>query len=105
MSSWGDGGDAVMPPVDGGGHRLHRKDPGEREPGKPEGLGANREVPRVADDEVELNEATGEAQARRRASVSSGGATWTRAQGEREGEGARLRAQMSRGSGRSGCGL
>jgi hypothetical protein len=29
--------------------------------------------------------------------VSSGGATWTHAQGEREGEGARLRAQMSRG--------
>jgi hypothetical protein len=28
-----------------------------------------------------------------------------RVQGEREGEGAQLRAQMSRGSGQAGCGL
>jgi hypothetical protein len=34
--------------------------------------------------------------------VSGGGATWLRAQGEREGEGARLGAQMSRGKWASG---
>jgi hypothetical protein len=62
----------------------------------------NREVSRVADNVAELTKATGVARARRRpwngqrVLVSGGGAAWMRAQGEREGEGARLRAQMSR---------
>jgi hypothetical protein len=53
----GDVGDAGKPRVDGGGLRLHEEDSGERGPGEPEGLGANRGVSRVAD---------GEARARRR---------------------------------------
>jgi hypothetical protein len=76
--------------VDGGRLRLHGQDTGERGPGKPEGLGTNREVSRVADGEAELIEATSTAQARRRpwngrrASVSGEGAAWMHAQGERE---------------------
>jgi hypothetical protein len=76
----GDCGDAVKSLVDGSGLWLHGQDTGERGPGKPEGLGTNREVSRVADGEAELIEATGVARARRRpwngrrASVSGGGA-------------------------------
>jgi hypothetical protein len=62
----GDGGDAGKPRVDGGGLRLHGKDSGERGPGEPEGLGANRGVSRVADGEAELTEAMNAARARRR---------------------------------------
>ena len=59
----GGGGDTVRPRVDGGVLWLHREDSSERGPGKPEGLGANREVSRVADDEAEHTEATGVARA------------------------------------------
>jgi hypothetical protein len=55
----------VKPRVDGGGLRLHGEDSDERGPGKPEGLGANQEVSRVADGEAKLTEATSTAQARR----------------------------------------
>jgi hypothetical protein len=40
----GDGGDTVKPRVDSGGLRPHGEDFGEHRLGKPEGLGANREV-------------------------------------------------------------
>jgi hypothetical protein len=59
-------------------------------------------------DVAELIEATSMARAQlqswngRRASASGGGAAWLHAQGERGGEGARLRAQMSRGKWASG---
>jgi hypothetical protein len=53
------GGDAGKPWVDGGGLRLHGVVSGEREPGKAEGLGADRGVSQVADDDTELTEATG----------------------------------------------
>jgi hypothetical protein len=56
--------DAGKPWVDGGGLRLHVEVFGECGPGEPEGLGANRGVSRVADDEAELTEATGVARAR-----------------------------------------
>jgi hypothetical protein len=46
--------------------RLHWENSGERGPGRPEGLGANRGVSRVADGEAELTEATGATRARRR---------------------------------------
>jgi hypothetical protein len=39
---------------DGGGLQLHGKHSDEHGPGKPEGLGANRGVSRVADGEAEL---------------------------------------------------
>jgi hypothetical protein len=52
--------------VDGCGLRLHREVSGERGPGEPEGLGADRMVSRVADDEAELTEATGVARTGRR---------------------------------------
>jgi hypothetical protein len=62
---------------DGGGLWLHGKHSGERGPGKPEGLGANREVSRVANGEAELTEATNATGTERwsRSSVSGGG-TW-----------------------------
>jgi hypothetical protein len=56
----------VKPRVDSGGLRLHEEDFGERGPGKLEGLGANREVSRVADGKAELIVATGTTRARRR---------------------------------------
>jgi hypothetical protein len=56
----------VKPQVDGGGLRLHGEDSGERGSGKPEGLGVNREVSRVADGEAEFTEATGATRAQRR---------------------------------------
>jgi hypothetical protein len=65
-------------------------------------------VSRVADGEAELTEATDATRARRRpwngrrGLVSGGGATWMCAQGEREGESARLRVKMSRGKWASG---
>jgi hypothetical protein len=40
------------------GLRLHGEDAGERRPGKPEELGANRGVSRVAGDKLEPIEAT-----------------------------------------------
>jgi hypothetical protein len=46
--------------------RLHREKSGERGPGGPEGLGANRGVSRDADGEAELTEATSATWARRR---------------------------------------
>jgi hypothetical protein len=104
----GDNGDVGKPRVDSGGLRLHEEDSGERGQGKPEGLEVNREMFRVAYGEAELTEATGATRARqrsqngRRASVSCGGATWSRAQSERGGERAQLRAQMSRGRWASG---
>jgi hypothetical protein len=60
-----DSGDAGKPRVDGGGLRLHGEESGERGPRKPEGLGTNRGVSRVADGEAELTEATSAARARR----------------------------------------
>jgi hypothetical protein len=53
----GNDGEAVKSWVDSGGLRLHWKHSGERGPGKPEGLGANRGVSRVADGEAELTRA------------------------------------------------
>jgi hypothetical protein len=44
----GNGGDARMPRVDGGGLRLHGENAGERGPSEIEGLGANQKVSRVA---------------------------------------------------------
>jgi hypothetical protein len=61
-----DGGNTGKPWFDGGGLRLHGEVSGERGPDEPEGLGANRGVSRVADDEAELTEATGAAMAGRR---------------------------------------
>jgi hypothetical protein len=62
----GDDGDAVKPWVDGGGLQLHGEDSSECGPGKPEGLGANREVSRVANGEAKLTEARSATRARRR---------------------------------------
>jgi hypothetical protein len=42
--------------------RLHGENSGEHGPDRPEGLGANRWVSRVADGEAELTEAMGAAQ-------------------------------------------
>jgi hypothetical protein len=53
-----DSREAVKSRVDGGGLRLHGKHSGERGPGKPEGLGANRGVSRATDGEAELTEET-----------------------------------------------
>jgi hypothetical protein len=61
-----DGGDTGKPRADGGGLRLNGEVSGERRPGEPEGLGADRGVSQVANDEAELIEATGAARARRR---------------------------------------
>jgi hypothetical protein len=38
--------------------RSHKKNSGEREPGKPKGMGANRGAFQVAGDRAELTEAT-----------------------------------------------
>jgi hypothetical protein len=60
-------------------------------------------VSRVADGKAELTEVTDGARARRRSqngrqsTVGGGGALWSRAQSEREGERVRLRVQVSRG--------
>jgi hypothetical protein len=67
------------------------------------GKQANQRVSRVADSEAELTDATDGTRTRRRSwngrqsTVGSGGALWPRAQSEREGEGVRLRAQVSEG--------
>jgi hypothetical protein len=93
----------VEPRVDDNGLRLHKKCFGERGPRKPERGRANQRVSRVADGEAELTEAIDGARARRRSqnrrqsTVGGGGAPWSRAQSEREGERVRLRAQVSGG--------
>jgi hypothetical protein len=69
-----DGGEAVKSQVDGGGLRLHGKHSGEHGPGKPEGLGANRGVSRVADGEAELTRAMDATQAQRES--RNGGGPW-----------------------------
>jgi hypothetical protein len=83
--------------------RPRKKRSGERGPGKPERGRANQRVSRVADGKAELTEAKGRAWARRRSqngrqsTVGGGGALWSCAQSEREGERVRLRAQVSGG--------
>jgi hypothetical protein len=62
----GNGGDAGMAQVNGGGLQLHGENAGECGPSKLERLGANREVSRVAREGAELTEATDAADARRR---------------------------------------
>jgi hypothetical protein len=63
----------------------------------------NQGVSWVAGDEAKLTEATDTARVRRRpqngceTSANGGEAPWVHAQSERDGEGARLRAQLSRG--------
>jgi hypothetical protein len=85
------------------GLRLRKKCSVERGPSKPEEERANQRVSRVADSEAELTEATDGARARRRSqngrrsTVGGGGALWSRALSEREGERVRLRAQVSEG--------
>jgi hypothetical protein len=85
------------------GLQLCKKRSGEHGPGKPERGRANQRVSRVVDSETELTEAANEARARRRSqngrrsTVGSGGALWSRAEREREGEKVRLRAQVSGG--------
>jgi hypothetical protein len=69
-----DGGEAVKSRVDGGGLRLHGKHSGECGLGKPEGLGANRGVSRVADGEAELTGATEATWTQRRS--QNGGGLW-----------------------------
>jgi hypothetical protein len=65
-------------------------------------------VSRAAGDAAELTEGTGATRAQRRSqngrrtSVSSGRVAWSRAQGGRGGERARLRAQVSKGKWASG---
>jgi hypothetical protein len=91
------------------GLRLRKERSGERRLGKPERGTTNQRVSRVADDKVELTEATDGARARQRSqngrqsTVGGGGALWSRSQSEREGERVRLRAQVS--GGRSGLPL
>jgi hypothetical protein len=58
--------------VDGGGLQLHGKHSGERGPGKPEGLGANRGVSRAADGEAELTRATDTTRAQRESQNDGG---------------------------------
>jgi hypothetical protein len=105
----GDGGEAVKSQVDGGRLRLLGKLSGERGPGKPEGLGVNRGVSRVVGDAAELTKGTSATRAERRSRNDDGlrlaatGLGWSRAQGKRGGERARLRAQMSRGKWVSGA--
>jgi hypothetical protein len=83
--------------------RLHGENAGERGSVEPEGLGANRRMSHTAGEEAELIKATDMARGRwqlqneRRTTVSGGRAPWACAQNEREGEGARLRAQLSGG--------
>jgi hypothetical protein len=85
-----DDGDAGKPQVDGGGLWLHGEVSGQRGPGEPEGLGANRGVSRVADGEAELTEAMSEAMARRQpqnereTTASGGGIPWACVRCERE---------------------
>jgi hypothetical protein len=72
---------------------------------------AKQRTSRAASDAVELTEGTDATRAQRwsRNNVGPWGAAaelgWSRAQGEREGKRARLRAQMSEESGRPMCGL
>jgi hypothetical protein len=81
--------------------RLCKKCSGERRPDKLERGRANQRVSRVVDGKAELTEATDGVRARRRSQngrqsiVGGGGALWSRAQSEREGERVRLRAQVS----------
>jgi hypothetical protein len=67
-----DGGEAVKSRVDGGGLRLHGKHSGERGPGNPERLGANRGVSQVAGGAAELTEETGATRAQRRSRNGGG---------------------------------
>jgi hypothetical protein len=96
----GNSGDAGMARVDSGGLRLHGEDAGEHGPGELERLGANQEVSRVACEGAKLTEATDTTDTRRQS--RNGGDPSAEfhgcAQSEREGEGARLRAQLSEGS-------
>jgi hypothetical protein len=72
------------------GLRLHGKDSGERGPHELEVLGTNRGVFRAADEEVELTEAVGAEETRRRpqneqrSTKRGDGASWVHAQGGRE---------------------
>jgi hypothetical protein len=63
---------AVKSSVDGGRLRLHGKHSGEHRLGKPERLGANRGVSRVADGEVELTGATNATGTQRRSQNDGG---------------------------------
>ena len=85
--------------------RLQDEEAGERGLGEPEVLGANQEVSHVASEGTDLTEAIGVAETERR--QQNGRRTTTeingRAQSEREGEGDRLRAQLSGGVGASEC--
>jgi hypothetical protein len=82
---------------------LRKKCSSESGPDKPERGRENQRVSRVADGEAKLTEATDGARARRRSqngrqsTVGGGGALWSRAQIEREGERIWLRAQVSGG--------
>jgi hypothetical protein len=89
-----------MARVNGGGLWLHGVDADERGPGKLERLGANREVSHVAGEGTKLTEATDAMGARQRPRNDGDPLVefHGRAQSEREGEGARLREQLSEGS-------
>jgi hypothetical protein len=81
------------------GLRLHGENVDERGLGETERLGANQRVSRVAVEETELTEATHAADARRRPWNGGGSRrSSTGARAEREREGVRLRAQLSKGS-------
>jgi hypothetical protein len=89
-----------MARVDGGGLWLHGEDADECGPGELERLGANREVSRVADEGAKLAKATNATDARLRPQNDSDPSVefHRRAQSEREGEVARMRAQLNEGS-------
>jgi hypothetical protein len=94
------------------GLQLRKKCSSERGPSKSERGRANQRVSRVADGEAELTEATNGAWARRRtqnkrrSSVSSSGAIWSRAQSEREGREGSTEGASERGEvGEQGVGL
>jgi hypothetical protein len=69
-----DGGEAARMRVDSGGLRLLGKHSGERGPGKPKGLGANRGVSKAIGGAVELTEGTGATRAQR--GVRNSGHPW-----------------------------
>jgi hypothetical protein len=91
----------MEPWADDGGLLLRKKHSGEHGPSKPERGRANQRVSRVADGKAALTEATDGARARRpsqngrQSMVGGGGALWSCAQSEREGERVRLRVQVS----------
>jgi hypothetical protein len=78
--------------------QLPSEEAGDRGPGEPEGLGANQEVSHVAGEGAELTEAMGAIETQQQ--PQNGRRTMTNfvgARTEREDEGARLRAQLSKG--------